>query len=108
VFFFVALLLLLLLPSPWNVVGFVAGLVAFGGEVVFWNRRVRGKKVATGADTFIGESAVVVSACRPDGQVRLRGEVWNARCATGADTGDDVFVTGRDGLTLVVERAPAA
>jgi membrane-bound ClpP family serine protease len=73
VFFFVALLLLLLLPSPWNVVGFVAGLVAFGGEVVFWNRRVRGKKVATGADTFIGESAVVVSSCRPDGQVRLRG-----------------------------------
>lgn len=107
-FFFVALLLLLVLPSPWNVIGFLAGLVAFGGEVVFWNRRVRGKKVTTGADTVIGESAVVVSPCRPEGQVRIRGEVWNARCAEGADAGDDVVVTARDGLTLLVERASGA
>lgn len=106
-FFFVALLLLLLLPAPWNLVGFVGGLVVFGSEVLFWNRRVRGRKVATGADTLIGSTAVAVSACRPGGQVRIQGEVWSARCEGGADAGEDVVVTGRDGLTLVVERASA-
>ena len=103
-FVFVALLLLLLLPSPWNLVGFAAGLVLFVGEVLFWNRRVRGKRVQTGAETLIGEQAVVITECRPSGQVRLEGEIWDARCDAGADAGDTVVVTGRDDLVLVVER----
>lgn len=103
-FFFVALLLLLVLPAPWNVVGFIGGLVAFGGEVVFWNRTVRRRRAAVGAQTLIGRTGNVVSACRPDGQVRLGGEIWEARCDEGADKGDAVVVTGREGLTLVVAR----
>jgi membrane protein implicated in regulation of membrane protease activity len=35
--------------------------------------------------------------------VRLGGEIWEARCESGASPGDRVRVTGRDGLTLVVE-----
>ncbi len=103
-FVFVALLLLLLLPSPWNLVGFAVGLALFVGEVLFWNRRVRGKRVQAGAETLIGEQAVVITECRPSGQVRLEGEIWDARCDAGADTGDTVVVTGRDDLVLVVER----
>jgi membrane-bound serine protease (ClpP class) len=104
-FVFVALLLLLLLPSPWNLVGFAAGLVLFVGEVLFWNRRVRGKRIQAGAETLIGEQAVVISECRPSGQVRLEGEIWDARCEAGADAGDTVVVTARDELVLVVERS---
>jgi membrane-bound serine protease (ClpP class) len=104
-FVFVALLLLLLLPSPCNLVGFAAGLVLFVGEVLFWNRRVRGKRIQAGAETLIGEQAVVISECRPSGQVRLEGEIWDARCEAGADAGDTVVVTARDELVLVVERS---
>jgi membrane-bound serine protease (ClpP class) len=104
-FVFVALLLLLLLPSPWNLVGFAAGFVLFVGEVLFWNRRVRGKRIQAGAETLIGEQAVVISECRPSGQVRLEGEIWDARCEAGADAGDTVVVTARDELVLVVERS---
>lgn len=107
-FLFIAFLLLLLLPDPWNLVGFVAGLVLFAGEVVFWNRRVRGQRVRAGAETLIGEQAVAVSECRPTGQVRLRGEIWDARCDGGAETGDAVVVTARDDLVLVVERSQDA
>jgi membrane protein implicated in regulation of membrane protease activity len=50
----------------------------------------------------------VVVACRPSGQVRLHGELWEANCAAGADVGEAVRVTALDDLTLVVEPTPAA
>ena len=95
-FFIVALVLLFLLPSPWNFVGFVGGLIAFVGEVLFWNRKVRSGRKTVGAQTLIGKKATVVSSCRPSGQVRIGGEIWAARCSAGADTGDTVTVVGRD------------
>jgi len=108
VFLLVAIALLLVLPSPWNAVGFAICFFLFIGEVVFWNSRVRGRRARVGAQTLIGQRATVVSPCHPDGQVRLQGEIWHARCAEGADPGDTVIVTARDKLTLVVERGRAS
>jgi membrane protein implicated in regulation of membrane protease activity len=104
VFFLVAILVLLVLPSPWDFIGFVVCLVLGFGELFFWNRTVRKKRVAAGAETLIGSKAKVLAPCRPDGQVQVGGEIWEARCAAGADTGETVRVVGRRGLTLVVER----
>jgi membrane protein implicated in regulation of membrane protease activity len=67
---------------------------------------VRGKRNATGAETLIGRTAVAIGDCRPDGQVRLGGEIWAARCEAGASPGDALVVTGRDGLTLIVQPGP--
>jgi hypothetical protein len=47
--------------------------------------------------------AEVVVPCRPSGQVRVHGELWEARCAAGADIGEDVRITALEELTLVVE-----
>ena len=102
-FLLVAVALLLVLSSPWNAVGFVACLVLFGGEVVFWNRKVCSRRAAAGAETLIGQRVVVV-ACLPEGQVRLAGEIWEARSHEGAEKGETVVVTGRDGLEVAVER----
>lgn len=102
-FVLIAFALLFVLPSPWNVVGFLGGLVCFIGEVLFWNRTVRGRRAAVGAHTMIGEVGTVVTACRPTGQVRLAGETWAAQCDGGADPGDAVRVVARRGLMLVVE-----
>ena len=103
-FLIVAVVLVLLLPSPWNVVGLVGGLLLFMGELAFWNRRVRGRRQVVGTQTLIGKSGTVVSACRPDGQVRVAGEIWAARCEGGADVGESVTVVSWDRLTLGVER----
>ena len=100
----VALLALLLLPGPWNLVGFVAGLIAFVIEMLIWNRTVRHRRPRTGATTLLGLRGAVIAPCRPVGQVRVSGEIWGARCDGGADEGDEVVVTAVDGLTLVVER----
>ena len=99
----VALVLLLALPHPWNVVGFAAGLVCFIGEIGFWHRTVRHRRAVVGAQTLIGEQATVLSPCRPTGQVRVSGTIWAARCEAGADAGDTVRVVDRERLTLVVE-----
>jgi len=103
-FFVVALILVLVLPHPWNLIGFAAGLVCFAGEVVFWHHKVRDHRAAVGAQTLIGAEAVVVSPCRPTGQVRISGEIWAASCSAGADRGDTVRIIGRRELTLIVEK----
>ncbi|MDQ4081840.1 MAG: nodulation protein NfeD, partial [Actinomycetota bacterium] len=52
---------------------------------------------------MIGGSGETVSECRPSGQVRVDGELWQAWCEAGAAPGERVRVTALDGLTLVVE-----
>lgn len=103
-FFLLAIVLLLVLDHPWNFVGFGICLVLFLGEGYLWNRTVRHRRAAVGPQTLIGREAEVVSPCRPRGQVRLNGEIWEARCAAGAGPGERVRVVGRERLTLVVER----
>ena len=99
----VGLVLLFLLPSPWNFVAFAVCLALFLGELLVWNRTVRRRGVQVGAETLIGRRGVVTTPCRPAGQVRVGGELWEARCESGAGPGETVTVTGRNGLVLVVE-----
>jgi membrane protein implicated in regulation of membrane protease activity len=105
-FLLLAIVLLLVLPSPWDVAGFAVCLLLGMAEVLFWQRKVRRLGVRAGAETMIGERAMVIAACRPVGQVSVRGELWEARCASGADVGEAVTIVGRERLALVVEPGP--
>jgi membrane protein implicated in regulation of membrane protease activity len=98
-----AIVLLLLLPSPWSWLGFVVFMILGIGELFLWNRKVRGNPVTAGAETLIGEIGVVVSPLRPAGQVRVRGSIWAARSETDIDEGQVVRVVDRNELTLIVE-----
>ena len=100
--------LLLFLPSPWNLVGFLIAIPLWLLELFGWNRTVKNHRKAVGASTLIGREAVVTTPCRPLGQVRLEGEIWAARSAAGASPGDRVRVVGRDKLILLVEPASGA
>jgi membrane protein implicated in regulation of membrane protease activity len=75
-------------------------------ELFVWNRTVRHRRKQVGAQTLIGRNATVVSPCRPDGQVRVDGEIWPAWCALGAAIQDSVRILGRDRLTLIIEPVP--
>lgn len=99
-----AIPLLLLLPSPWNVIAVLILLPVWVLELLGWNRSMKNRRRAVGAETLIGREALVTTACRPSGQVRLDGELWEARCEAGADAGETVTVAGRENLTLLVER----
>ncbi|TMJ97425.1 MAG: hypothetical protein E6G67_02840 [Actinobacteria bacterium] len=96
-------LAIFVLPSPWKwIVMAVAAVLDLGEYVLYywWSHRGR---VKAGAETLIGATAEVVASCRPDGQVRVQGELWRARCPQGADRGERVRVRKREGLTLLVE-----
>ena len=99
----VAFLLLLLLPTPWNIVGFLVVIPLWILELLAWNRSMKGRREAVGAQTLLGREAVVMMACRPRGQVRIDGEIWEARCDAGAGEGDTVRIVDRDNLALIVE-----
>lgn len=99
-------LALFVLPPALGVAAVGLGIVVEVAEVGFWTRFLRRYRVRTGVEGLIGARAEVIQACAPVGRVRMRGEIWHARCASRAQVGDRVVVTGVEGLTLVVERAP--
>lgn len=99
------LLALFVLPAPWGLVVVVGALVLEIGETAFWIWLSKRRRPEVGAEALIGANARVVTPCRPLGQVRVHGELWQARCPDGADAGETVRIHALDGLTLVVERA---
>ncbi len=98
------LLAVFVLDSPWDVAVVAAAATVEVAEVAFWIWLSRRRRIAVGAETLIGTKARVVAPCRPHGQVRVQGELWQARCDDGADIGDTVTVRSLEGLTLLVER----
>ena len=102
----IGLVLLFVLPSPWNAVALLVCLVLWLGEVFAIWRLVQTKQVQAGAETLVGREATVIAACKPVGQVRFSGEseIWRARCAEGAEQGETVRVVAVEEITLIVER----
>jgi membrane protein implicated in regulation of membrane protease activity len=54
---------------------------------------------------MVGKRGVTVSDLWPEGQVKVSGEIWKARCEGGCEVGTAVVVRAIDGLTLEVEPA---
>ena len=107
--FVVALLLAaFVLSPPWTWVAIGVGAVVEFGETWFWWWLSRRAKPSVGVETLVGRRATVTTPCRPYGQVRVAGELWQARCDTGAEEGAAVRVAAVDGLLLVVEHPPEA
>lgn len=98
------LLGLFVVPDAWTI-PVIAG--ALGLEVVetFVSLRIarRFGPARVGPERLIGQTGRVVEACRPMGRVRVRGEVWQARCDAQAEVDDLVRVVSRERLVLSVE-----
>jgi membrane-bound serine protease (ClpP class) len=93
------LLAVFVVPWPWGIVTVVAGGVLDIGEslaFVKWSRR---RRSPVGAEALVGQTAVVATPT----QVRVAGELWEARSEAPLRVGDQVVVRAVDGLTLVVE-----
>jgi membrane protein implicated in regulation of membrane protease activity len=93
------LLAIFVLPSPWGVVAvFAGGLIDIAESLVLlkWSQR---RRAVTGVEVLIGKTAVVSSPT----QVRVAGEIWEARSNRVLVPGDEVVVHGVEGLTLLVD-----
>jgi membrane-bound serine protease (ClpP class) len=72
-------------------------------EIYLW-LKLRNLRSITGTEALIGARARVINDCDPVGSVRVKGQLWTASCPAGARAGENVTVTGVDGLRLNVER----
>ena len=64
-------------------------------------------KKVNAPESIIGSTGVVEKVLTPDGIVRVRGELWKARSDDGnLDKGQEVTVSGIDGLKLTVNKKP--
>ena len=104
--FLIALVLaILVLPSPWGLIVVLTALVIDLVEVgvgIWYSKR---RKAKVGASALVGLTGVAMDVLSPDGQVKVNGEIWRARCERGCDPGAAIVVRAVDGLTLEVEPA---
>jgi membrane-bound serine protease (ClpP class) len=107
-FLLLALLLLIFLPSPWNLIGGVASGALGVFEVAYWQRRMRRGKVQTGIENLVGATGEVTERLDPSGKIRVLGELWEARSSSELPPGSRVRVVALDGLTVEVEAADEA
>ncbi len=99
------LLAVFVLPSPWGLVAVVVGGlidIVETGVFLWWSKR---RQATVGVEALVGRSGIATSDLWPEGQVRLNGELWRARCEGGCGPGTKVVVQRIDGLTLVVRPA---
>jgi membrane-bound serine protease (ClpP class) len=91
------------LPQPWGLIAVVAAGVVETAEsllLLWWSQRRRAR---VGVETLVGRRAVAVSLLAPRGQVKIDGELWDARSDGSVEGGAEVVVRGIEGLTLLVE-----
>jgi membrane-bound serine protease (ClpP class) len=98
------LLAVFVLPPLWGLAVVALAALVEIGEFFFWIWLSRRRGAQAGVEALVGKTARVTSACRPEGHVRVEGELWRARCEAGADVGESVRITDVEGLTLEVTR----
>ena len=98
-------------PSPIGDVAILelALLMFFGilaGIYIRWIiRPLRRHKKLTGAETMIGKQGTALTDLKPNGEVRVQGEIWRAESAQGDILKDEqVTVKNLKGLVVVVEK----
>ena len=62
-------------------------------------------KPVTSPESIVGSEGVVQQDLAPEGYVQVRGELWKASSSgSGLKRGEEVIITGIDGLKLTVTR----
>lgn len=89
------------LDAPWRYVVLLPLALLEVADVLLWLRWRKVRSV-TGAEGLKGARGRALTDCRPDGQVRIRGQIWKAKCPEGADRGDEVVVRNLEGLSLQI------
>jgi membrane-bound serine protease (ClpP class) len=89
---------------PAALIGSVAAVAGSAVMAIIWVAvRARRQPVVSGREDMIGAAALAVSDFQGRGQVRARGELWNAESSAPVRQGQPLRVTEMHGLVLTVE-----
>jgi membrane-bound serine protease (ClpP class) len=82
-------------------------IVALIVAVIFYvGVKAQFMRVKTGKETLIGSKGIATSDLKPNGEVRVMGEFWEATAKDGEiATGQAVEVVGLEGMFVVVKPA---
>ena len=81
----------------------LGGVLRGGGDPLEQAAQAR----RSASQTLVGTLGEASTALVPRGQVKINGEIWEARASQNARAGDTVRVTHVNGLLLEVEPAEA-
>lgn len=101
------ILALIFLPWPWDLVAIAIAAVCELCLAVFGINYSRRRRAQVGVQTMVGTLGEAITPLAPRGQVKVEGEIWEARADDGIRAGDPVRVKKVDGLMLEVEPAEA-
>ena len=102
------LLAISVVPAPWGQLLVGGALLWEIAEKMFLLRYSKRMPPVIGREALIGLPVTAVSACLPEGWVKLRGERWKARCSEGAGVGDSLVVEAVEQITLIVAQPPSS
>ena len=89
----------------WGLIALMAAWSAYAVITYRMGSRALRRKLLDGATAMLGSEGKVVSPLVPEGMVRIKGELWRAKSASGRmDTGEEVTVVGQDRLKLIVRK----
>jgi membrane-bound serine protease (ClpP class) len=88
------------------ILGVTAATTAFFVFAIGAVFRAHRRQPATGREGLVGQVGVARTRLNPDGLIFIRGEIWNATCPEGAESGEQVQVTSVAGLKLNVKKLP--
>ena len=93
------LLAVFVVPWPWGIFTVLGGGLLDIGESLLLLRWSRRRRSPVGVEALVGQRAVVSSPT----QVHVAGEIWEATSDRPLVPGEEVVVTGVEGLRLRVE-----
>jgi membrane protein implicated in regulation of membrane protease activity len=92
---------LVFLNSPWRWIAFICLLLVDVFEIWLW-LRMRNRRAISGPEGMVGKQGTATTDLNPNGQARVKGELWTAVAAHPIAAGEPIVVTGVDGIKLLV------
>ncbi len=86
------------------IIAVVAATATFFVFALYKAIQLRLTKPKTGGEEMLGLTGVAVDNLDPEGQIKIRGEIWKAESDQKVKKGEKVKVVDRRGLFLIVEK----
>ena len=92
----------------WGLITILVGFAIYSYIMYLFGHPTISYKEVSAPESIIGDEGVVNSELKPEGYIKVRGELWKA--SAGGERlgkGEEVVVTGIEGLKLSVKRKVA-
>jgi len=86
----------------WGLLPVIAAWIVLSVLIYRCGSRALERKAVTGLPDMAGLKGIVVKDVNPEGMVKVNGELWKARSTEPVETGREVEVVSRQGMTLTI------